>query len=109
VSSDGSGSKIFDPGWVGFEFGKFPLKMSNFLIFSLRGQKKSLQVGLESTRVKGGSASYLLRVKSKLGLGQGPALFVSDLPTRPHLWSWPVVKKCWRRPMTQPELTSDVQ
>jgi len=43
--SDESGSKIFDPGrvgsifcgsgrvshlWFGFEFGKFPLKMSNF-------------------------------------------------------------------------------
>jgi len=53
--------------WFGFEFGKFCLIMSNFLIFSLSGQKKSLRVGSKSSRVKGGSASYLLRVKSKLG------------------------------------------
>jgi len=37
-NSDGSGSKIFDPGWVrnlwfGFDFGKFLLKMSIFSIF----------------------------------------------------------------------------
>jgi len=49
--SDGSGSKIFDPGRVshlrfGFEFGKFPLKMSKFSIFSL-------WVGSKSTRVEG--------------------------------------------------------
>jgi len=42
--SDGSGSKIFHPGrvshlWFGFEFQKFPLKMSNFLIFFSSGQK----------------------------------------------------------------------
>jgi len=60
--------------WFGFEFGKFPLKMSNFSIFSPSDQKKSLRVGSESTRVKGGSSSYLLRVKSKLGSGQGPSL-----------------------------------
>jgi len=53
--------------WFGFEFGKFPLKMSNFTIFSLR-------VEPESTQVKGVSASYLLRVKSKLRLGQSPSL-----------------------------------
>jgi len=84
--SDGFGSKIFDPGrvnflwlgsgrvshlWFGLEFGKFPLKMSNF---SPSGQKKLLWVGSESTRVKAGSAFYLLRVKSKLGSGQGPSL-----------------------------------
>jgi len=86
-TSDGSGSKIFDPGWVNFlwlgsgrvshlwfglEFGKFPLKMSNFSIFFPSGQKNCFR--LESTRVKAGSASYLLRVKSKLGSGQGPSL-----------------------------------
>jgi len=38
------------------------------------GPKKSLRVGSESTRVKGGSASYLLQVKNKLGSGQGPSL-----------------------------------
>jgi len=43
--------------------------MSNFSIFCPSGQKKSLQVGSESTQVGGGSASYLLRVKSKLGSG----------------------------------------
>jgi len=37
-------------------------------------QKKSLRVGSESTWVEGRSASYLLQVKSKLGLGQGPSL-----------------------------------
>jgi len=56
--------------WFGLEFGKFPLKMSNFSIFSPSGQKKLLQVGSERTRVKAGSASYLLRVKSKLGSGR---------------------------------------
>jgi len=58
--------------WV--EFGKFSLKTSNFQFFSLRVKKKLLWVGSESTRVKAGSASYLLRVKSKLGSGQGPSL-----------------------------------
>jgi len=76
-ASDGSGSKIFDPGrvnflwlgsgwvshlWFGFEYGKFPLKMSNFSIFCPSG------------RVRGRSASYLLHVKSKLGTGHGPSL-----------------------------------
>jgi len=42
-------------------------------------QKKSFRVGSESIRVKSGSASYLLRVKSKLGSGQGPSL-VSKAP-----------------------------
>jgi len=60
------GSAIYG---LGLEFGKFPLKMSNF--------SKLLQVGSESTRVKAGSASYLLRVKSKLGSGRGPSLVYS--------------------------------
>jgi len=92
-SSDGSGSKFFDPGqvgwifcgsgrfshfWFGFEFGKFPLKTSNFPIFSLWVKQKSLWVGSKSTQVKGGSASYLLRVKSKLRLGW----------VRAHLYVW---------------------
>jgi len=34
------------------------------------GQKKSLRVRSKSTRVEGGLAFYLLRVKSKLGSGQ---------------------------------------
>jgi len=62
LTSDGSGSKIFDPGrvrpfWFGFEF----------FNFSPSGQKKSLWVGSKSTRVKGGSAPYLLRVINRLG------------------------------------------
>jgi len=70
--------------WFGLEFGKFPLKMSNFSIFYPSGQKKLLRVGSESTRVKAGSASYLLRVKSKLGSGrvesgQGPSLLSINL------------------------------
>jgi len=46
--------------------------MSNFSIFFPSGQKKSLQVGPENTRVEGGPASYLLRVKCKLGSGPIP-------------------------------------
>jgi len=57
-----------------FGFGKFPLKMSNFSIFFPLEKKKSLRVGSKSIRVKGWSASYLLRVKSKLASGQGPSL-----------------------------------
>jgi len=56
--------------WFGVEFGKFCLKMLNFSIFFPSDQKKSLWAGSESTRVEGGSASYLLRVKSKLGYSQ---------------------------------------
>jgi len=56
--------------WFGFEIGKFPQKMSNFSIFFLSGQKKSLRVWKENTRIEDRSASYLLRVKSKLGSGQ---------------------------------------
>jgi len=57
---DGSGSKFFDPGqvrsifcgsgwvshlWFGIGFGKFPLKMSNFLIFSPSLQKNLFRLG----------------------------------------------------------------
>jgi len=49
------------------------VKFFNFLPF---GSKKLLRVGSESTRVEAGSASYLLRVKSKLGSGQGPSIIV---------------------------------
>jgi len=58
--------------WFGLEFGKFQLKTSNFSIFFPSGQKKSLRVGKYPGQ--SGSASYLLRVKSKLGSGQGPSL-----------------------------------
>jgi len=71
--SDGSGSKHFDPGrvshlWFGIGFGKFLLKISIFSIFCPTGKKKSHCVGPKSTWVKAGSASYLLWVKSVLGL-----------------------------------------
>jgi len=51
-------------------FGKFPLKIPNFSIFSPSDQKKSLQVGSKSIWVKARLASYLLGVKSMLGSGQ---------------------------------------
>jgi len=56
--------------WFGLEFRKFPLKTSNFSIFFPSNQKKLLRVESESTRVKAGLTSYLLRVKSKLRLGR---------------------------------------
>jgi len=57
----------------GFEFGKFLLKMSNFLIFFPSGKKYSLRVGSESTRVKDGSASIYCGSKVSLGwVGSGP-------------------------------------
>jgi len=55
----------------GFNLENFPYKRQYLLPF---GSKKSLRVGSKSTQVKGGLASYLLRVKSKLGSGQGPSL-----------------------------------
>jgi len=72
---------MFDPSQVGsiflwlelgrvshlwFRFGKFSPKNDKF--FSLRIKK------ICSGRVKGRLASHLLRVKSKLGSGQGPSL-----------------------------------
>jgi len=60
--------------WFEFEFEKFPPKNVKFFTFFPFGLKKFLRVGSKSTRVKGGSASYLRRVKSKLGSGQDPSL-----------------------------------
>jgi len=78
--SDGSRSKIFYTGWVRSIFcgsGRvsqfmvwvwiWKISPKIFQFFSLQ-VKKNLFV-LESTRIEGGSASYLLRVKSKLGSG----------------------------------------
>jgi len=56
--------------WFGFEFQKFPLKTSNFSIFFPSDQK----ICFGSGRKVSGLASYLLRVKSKLGSGQSPSL-----------------------------------
>jgi len=84
--NDGSASNFFDPNRVGsgqffvarvgsgqpfmvwVRTQKISLKTSKFSIFSLRIKKN--RFGSESTRVKAGSASYLLRFKSKLGSGQ---------------------------------------
>jgi len=60
LTQDGSifcGSGWFSHLWFGFEFGKFPLKMSNFSIFFPSDKKKSLWVGSESSQVEGGAAS----------------------------------------------------
>jgi len=54
--------------WFRFGFGKFPLKIRKRLFFSFWVNK------ISSGRVKAASASYLLRVKSLVGLGQGPSL-----------------------------------
>jgi len=78
LTVDGSGSKFFDPVWVGSGqpsmilvlVWKISPKNVKFFNFSPSDQKKSLRVGSKSTWVKGGSASYLLWVKSKLGLGR---------------------------------------
>jgi len=71
------GSIFCSSGWVshlefGFEFGNFLQKMSkNFQFFSLRFKKISSGQGVSLFFTAGqklpGSASYLLRVKSKLG------------------------------------------
>jgi len=80
--SEGLGSKILESGqffhaqvssdrvWVRKISPKNPKKF-NFLLF---GSKKSHCVRSKNTWVKDGSASYLLRVKSMVGLGHGPSL-----------------------------------
>jgi len=69
--SPGQNFLLLELDWVShlwFGFGKFPLKIPNFSIFSLQ-VKKSHHVGSKSTQVKDGLASYLLGVKSMLGSG----------------------------------------
>jgi len=75
TSSDGSRSKFFDPDrvrtgqpsmvmvWI------WKISPQNVKFFPT-DQKKSPRVRSKSTCAKGGSASYLLRVKSMLGLGR---------------------------------------
>jgi len=58
---------------------KISPKNIKFFNFFPLDQKKSLRVRSESTRVEAWSASYLLRVKSKLGSGQGPSLGNNDI------------------------------
>jgi len=52
------------------------------------GQKKNL-FGSKSTWVKGGLPSYLLGVKSKLELGQGPSLISREKKSVCHLKLFP--------------------
>jgi len=86
LTNDGSGSIFCGSGrvshlWLGFEFGKFPLKTSNISIFCPSGQKKSLWVGSESTRVGGGSP--LIYCRSKVSSGR-----VESGRVRAHLYTW---------------------
>jgi len=69
VAPVGSAIKIKVWVWIW----KISPKNINFFPF---GSKKSLRVGSKSTWVKGGSASYLLRVKSKLGSGPISTIFL---------------------------------
>jgi len=52
-----------------FGFAKFPLKMPNFKYFSLRIKINIIATVKKVTRVNDRLASYLLQVKSMLGLG----------------------------------------
>jgi len=91
----------FFVAWVGsaiFGLGleNFPLKISNFSIFSPSGQKIFHWDGSKSTRAPDGSASYLLRVKSMLGLGWVSAhLYFSYKKWKP----WSKWKPTWRLPL----------
>jgi len=91
ITSDESGSKIFDPGQVGsifcgsgrvshfwfrFEFGKFPLKTSNFSIFSLWVKKISSGCIREYPGQRWVSLLFTTG-QSKLGSGQGPSLIIT--------------------------------
>jgi len=70
VAQVGSGQPSLVWVWIW----KFSPKNPKFFSFLTFGSKKCHRVGLKSTRVKAGSASYLVRVKSMLGSGQGPSL-----------------------------------
>jgi len=85
--------EVKDPGWVNLLLlrsgranllwvWKISPKNPIFSIFSFR-VKKSHQVGSKNTRVKEGSGSYLLQVKSVLGSvwvgSQGPSLLLCSL------------------------------
>jgi len=74
--------------WIGV--GKFPLKIPNFQFFPF-GSKKSLRVGSKSTQVKGWFSSYLLRVKSMPGSGQGPSLLWTLSPSDVHVFPIPTL------------------
>jgi len=48
------GSGLVSHLWLGFEFGKFPLKISNFSIFYPSGQKILFGLGQKVPRSKAG-------------------------------------------------------
>jgi len=69
---------FFDPGRVksaiySLSLENFPKKSKNFQLYAL-WVKKSHRFGSKTTQIKDMSASYLLRVKSMIGSGQGPSL-----------------------------------
>jgi len=88
--SDGSGSKIFDPGWVSFlwlgsgwvshlwfglEFGKFPLKCQIFQFFSLWVKKNLFGRVKKYPGQRQVSLLFAAGQKcARVGLGQGPSL-----------------------------------
>jgi len=81
-SSDGSRSKIFDPGqvshlWFRFGLGKLPLKIPNFPIFFPLGQKNCFGSGEKVPRSKPGRPLIYCGSKvrwGRFGLCQGPSL-----------------------------------
>jgi len=97
--------------WFEYRIGKFPLKMSNFSIFCPSGQTKCHRVGSKSAHVRAGSASYLLRVKSMSGSGQGPSLVTCDISITPgwhsiHQGSNIYVERVFRGKLSYPESQS---
>jgi len=70
-TSGGSWSKFFDPGQVShpwFGFGKFPLKKSNFSIFSLGVKKNIFRLGQKVPQSKAGRP--LIYCGSKISSGR---------------------------------------
>jgi len=66
--------------WFGFEFGKFPLKISNFSIFFLSGQKNIFGSGRKVPGSKAGQPLIYCESKvssGRVGSGQGPSLIGS--------------------------------
>jgi len=100
-TSDGSGSKIIDPGLVSqrfrIELGKFSPKIQNFSIFLLQIKKKYLRIGSKSIRSKMGrvgsgpisSGKPVLafqmkkRINNELIIGRTAAIYIGE--TR-----WPI-------------------
>jgi len=81
--------------WFGFEFQKFPLKMSNFSIFFPSGQKKLLRVRSESTRVEARSEST--RVSLLFTAGQKEARVGSGPISTAGLWRGNMLWGGWVR------------